>query len=144
MQNTLEVLVAFSVNFYENGILSRGIVALHYLGNLFQYFDHLVEQTRFFKKDADERTGVVTNHRRVQDKLRPFDDAHVLKLLDSLMNGGTRHVAFASHFQKGNSRILGNELQDFSIQAIELRIVVLIHDVLFGGLENTPRIYVIF
>src|SRR5690554_582665 len=103
------MLVALCINFNEDGVLTRGVMALYNLRNLFQHLHHLIEQTGFFEKNTHKSTGMKTNFRRIKYEFRTFDYPNVHQTLYPLMNGCARHFALPGYFQKRNARIFGYE-----------------------------------
>ena len=73
---------------------------------------------RMLQVQAHVGTRLITDGFRVDNKFRPLQDSQIVQLLDSLVDGCTRHSTRASYLQKRYAGIVCNQLQDCFVQTI--------------------------
>ena len=95
--------------------VTRGIVALHHLRDLFELLEHLIEGRRILQVESDIGAGFVAYLLGIDYELRAFEYSHVCQLLYALMDCRTAYVALTCHLEERNTRILGYEPQDFLV-----------------------------
>ena len=90
-------------------------MTLYYLRNLLEFLYHLIKLLRFLEEQSHICTGFVTNLLWIDNKLRAFNNAKVSEFSYTLMNGSTAYITSTCYFQKWNSGILRNQLQNMPI-----------------------------
>ena len=115
VDNLQEMVVVDCINLDEHIKTARSIMTLYYLRNLLEFFYHLIKLLRFLEEQSHICTGFVTNLLWIDNKLRAFNNAKVSEFSYTLMNGSTAYITSTCYFQKWNSGILRNQLQNMPI-----------------------------
>ena len=93
-------------------------MTFHYLGYPLQSLYYLVKLLRVLQLKTDIGAGFIAYLLWIYDELGTFQDTHIGKFLNTLVNGCTAYIASAGNLKKWYSGILGNEAKDFLVQII--------------------------
>lgn len=110
-----QVVIVACVDLDEHVVAASRVVALHHLWYLLQFFNNGIERAGIFQVESYIGARFVANLLWVNNELRAFDNTKVGEFLDALMDSCTTNIAFSCYFQKRNTSILSNHLEDLLV-----------------------------
>ena len=114
------MIVVRAVELDQQGMLAGDEVTLHHLGYLLEVLYHLVVLVGLRERDTHEGADIETEGLRLHQKAGAGDDAHVLHLLDPLMNGRTGDSALTGYLQKRHPGVLDQKGKDSLVYSVQL------------------------
>ena len=97
---------------------AKGALRLHDLRNLLERGNNLVIHGGFLHGDTDIYAELVAQHLRLHMVTGAGDNTIIEHLLHTLMDCSTTHTALVCYVFERNTRTLGDNLQDFTVQLI--------------------------
>lgn len=110
-----QVVIVACVDFDEHVVAASRVMTLHYLGYLLQFLYYRIEGAGVFQVEAYIGARFVANLLWVDNELRALDNPQIGEFLDALMDSCTTNVALSCYFQKRNTSILSNHLEDLLV-----------------------------
>ena len=113
-----QVLVVMGIYLDQQSELAQGVLRLYHLRYLLQCRNHLVIHRRLLHLDTDIYAELVAQHLRLHMVTGAGDNTIIEHLLHTLMDCSTTHTALVCYVFERNTRTLGDNLQDFTVQLI--------------------------
>jgi hypothetical protein len=95
-------------------------VTLYDFGYVAQTLYHIFIHGAAFQRDAHIGAGGVAQTLGVYVEAATHDNAVLNEVLYALVNGSTRHVTLGSDILERNASILGENIQDFLVEIVNL------------------------
>ena len=119
---THQMFVVYAIELHHKVVGTRDVMTLDDLGNLAQLLDGILLALDIRYAYADEGTHVEAERLRGNNKAAAHNYAHILQLLDALVDGRTRDAALACDLEIGHTGILYQEPKYLSVGSIQCRL----------------------